>query len=421
MIEPTEAEKYLPLVARLISGDLNLPEVKESYDFPSVKGAVSAASFGSGQSTQSGVTAIIPIMGPILKKTAMCGPAGLDYYSRLLSDAESNPKVNSILFLIDSGGGQAAGVQTFVEQMKSASKPTLALIDDGIGASAAYWIASGANQGIWAAKSTSIIGSIGTMITLADMRPAMEKAGIKVHDIYASKSTKKNRTFHDAIDGKYKPITEQLLDPFNEVFHNAVKESRGDKIKDEDVFTGATYLAEQALENGLIDHIGNIQEAVNHLQSIAKGDSENTSNLNSNHNTNSMKFKSVFTALLAAIGFASVKSEDEAPLVTEERLEALNAVLQSANETIAGHEQMIVEHEATIAQLKTDLKAEQDARAAAEADRDRYAKQAGSAHTPPHKDKPEGGNAEPSQEEAIAAEIAALPHNRALDDNPLFN
>src|SRR5690606_6943553 len=116
--------------------------------------------------------------------------------------------------------------------------------------------ATGANQGIWASTPTSIIGSIGTMITLADMRPAMEKAGIKLHEIYASKSTKKNKTFHDALDGKYKPITEQLLDPFNEVFHNAVKESRGEKIKDEDVFTGATYLAEQALENGLIDHIG---------------------------------------------------------------------------------------------------------------------------------------------------------------------
>ncbi len=422
MMEPTEAEKYLPLVARLVSGDLDLPEVKETYEFPSVKGAVSADTFGSGEAAASGVTAIIPIMGPILKKTTMCGPRGLDYYSQMLSEAERSPRINSILFLIDSGGGEAVGLQTFVEQMKSSSKPTLALIDDGIGASAAYWIATGANQGIWAAKSTSIIGSIGTMITLADMRPAMEKAGIKIHEIYATKSTKKNRDFHDALDGKYKSITDQLLDPFNEVFHNAVKESRGDKITSEEVFTGQTYMADKAMELGLIDHIGNIQEAVDHLQSIANGDAQDTqSNSNSNHNSQQMKFKSAFTAILAAIGFASVKSEEEAPLVTEERLEALNASLETANQTITARDE-------EIAQLKADLKAKTDALTTAEAERDqykadaeKYGKQAGATHVPPQKDKPEGGNAELSEEDAIAAEIAALPHNRALDGNPLFN
>lgn len=424
-MEPSEAERYLPLVARLISGDANFTAEHDPLPSFNVQGAVMAQNAQSfSPNERKGVTAIIPISGPILKYSAMCGPRGLDYYSEILNWAINSPDVNSILYVIDSGGGQTSGIQSFTALMASTSKPSLALIHDGVGASAAYWISSAATHGIWASSANSVIGSIGTMITIADMRGKLEKDGIKLHDIYATASKNKNKDFKDAIDGNYKPIRSELLDPINENFLNAIKTSRGEKITDEEVYSGKIYMATEAIKNGLIDRIGSVQEAVNYLQEQVEAvDSKTTSksNQSSTNNSSKMKFKSTWNAILAATGFGSVTSEEEAPMVTEERLEQLNSSLEAANSKVT-------DLEGQIATLQGDLSTTKATLATAEKDRDdfkakaeKFGKQAGSAHTPPKKDAAEGGNTEMTAEEEAQAAIDALPHNRALDGNPNFN
>lgn len=424
-MEPSEAEKYLPLVARLLSGDTQFTNHNDPEISIQANGAVMASNAQDiSQSDTSGFTAIIPITGPILKYSAMCGPRGIDYYSRLLEEAASNPNINSILLVIDSGGGQTSGIQSFTAQLASIQKPSLALIHDGVGASAAYWIASAANRGIWASTKSSIIGSIGTMITIADMREKLEKDGIKLHEIYATASVNKNKDVKDALKGNYKSIKSDLLDPINETFISSIRNSRAEKITDEEVFTGKIYMADKAMEIGLIDRIGSVQEAVDFLQQEVRGkkdDDYNRKNQTQTNNSSSMKFKSTWAAILSAIGFSSVASEEEAPLVSEERLEQLNSSLETANSeltTLKGQ----------VAQLQTDLQNSKDALTKAEQERDdfkakaeKFGRQAGAAHAVPNAGKAEGGNTEPTAEEAAQAAIDALPHNQALASNPLFN
>lgn len=425
MIDPSEAEKYLPLVARFIAGETNFSEQNDPELKLDIQGAVMASSAQTmGQAAPQGVTAIIPITGPILKYTAMCGPRGIDYYSELLSRAATDPNINSILYLIDSGGGQAYGIQSFTAQIKSVLKPSLALIHDGIGASAAYWIASAANQGIWATTKSSMIGSIGTMLTLADMKGKLEKDGIKLHEIYATQSTNKNKDYNDAIKGDYKAIRSGLLDPLNETFISSIKESRGEKISNEEVFTGKTYMADKAMDMGLIDQIGSVQEAVNYLQSIVEEQSnppknkENQSQTNNSNHT--MKFKMSWAAILGAIGFGAVASEEEAPSVTDERLEQLNGSLTTANQSIA-------DLKSQVTQLQGELKTAKDSLAAAEKERDdfkakseKYGKQAGAAHAIPNEGKAEGGNEDaPKSEEE---QFKSFAHNqKALEEISKFS
>lgn len=424
-MEPSEAEKYLPLVARLISGTGSLDASQDQEITISANGAIMAsAAISLGESPSEGYTAIIPITGPILKYSAACGPRGMDYYSMLLNEAANNPNINSILLAIDSGGGQTYGIETFTAQLKAIQKPSLAIICDGVGASAAYWIASAASEGIWATTKTSIIGSIGTMITIADMKDKLAKDGIKLHEIYATDSVNKNRDVKEAMKGNYKPIRSELLDPINENFIASIREARGEKLSDEQALTGQIYMAEKAMEIGLIDHIGSVQEAVDHLQSLVQSKKDRKyqmRNQNQTNNSSTMKFKHTMTAILAALGFASVASEEEAPLVSEERLEQLNSSLTAANSRVS-------DLEGQVSQLQTDLQNSKDALVKAEQERDnfkaqaeKFGKQAGAAHTAPKKDKPEGGASELTPEEQAQAAIDALPHNQALANNPLFN
>ena len=364
--------------------------------------------------------ALIPIIGPT-DKYGGWSTVGTMHMGEMLRRVKGSGKYKAVVFYIDSPGGSVDGMQDWSEEMMNVGLPTLAYID-GMGASGGIWQAVSTDRIIANAKNDNIIGSVGVQTIHVDRSEVLKKTVGDVKIIRAKQSTLKNavNSFEPLSKEGEQWIVERLSESA-EIFINHVKARRPNIKADSDVFKGQVFSTDQALAEGLIDGTASFDDAVSELLASTGVSKSKQSNPNSNHNSQSMKFKSVFTAILAAIGFASVKSEDEAPLVTEERLEALNAVLQSSNETIAGHEQRIVEHEATIAQLKTDLQAKTNALATAEADRDKFAKQAGAAHVPPHKDKAEGGNAEPTEEEAIAAEIAALPHNRALDGNPLFN
>jgi protease-4 len=196
---------------------------------------------------------------------------------------------------------------------------------------------------------------------------------------------------------------------------DSVRASRGSKITNEEVLTGKTYMAAEAVTLGLIDQIGSIQEAVNYLQGQVKSKSINQSI----HQPiqQEMKFKLGLTAILMALGFGAVASEEESPLVTEERLAALNASLEGANQAAQTAQSEVARLQGELATAKaseTSLAADRDAwKTKAEA----YAKSPGASHFVPNAGNPEGGSTEPDQ----SAIIAGLAHNAELDSNPLFN
>ncbi|WP_057935850.1 S49 family peptidase [Algoriphagus resistens] len=439
-IEPSEAEALIPIALNLLEGKPigGLPGAMgyhDDDDFEERKkcqvvlksGSTYQASYFrdfSDPNIPEGATALINLTGPVMKYGGYCGEASSERIANFFKQANANPNIKNILFKVDSPGGQVDGTATMAQAVYNSTKPVLGFVDDGMAASAGYWPLAGADE-IWASQKTDIIGSIGVYAQWADYSKRYEELGIKIHEVYADQSSEKNKLYHEVIKGNYKPIKEEVLNKLAGEFISSVKEMRGAKInlKAGDPFKGTTYMAEQAIEIGLIDKIGSYEEALARLEEMsqAKPAPETASNQSQTTNTQTMKFKSAWAAILGSIGFGAVASEEEAPMVTEERLEQLNASLTTANQSIS-------DLKAEIAQLKSDLKTAQDAQAKAEGERDdfqakadKFGKQAGAAHTPPKKDKAEGGNTELSADEQTAAEIAALPHNAALDSNPLFN
>jgi protease-4 len=150
---------------------------------------------------------------------------------------------------------------------------------DGIMASAAYWIGCSASK-IYASHKTVEVGSIGTAISFFDDSAWMEKQGFKDVYINADTSPDKNQDYFKALGGDTSAIKLNILNPTNDIFMNAVKENRGDKLKLTNIkidgvtyqepLTGKMYLAESAIENGLIDEIGTLQDAINAAIELSK-------------------------------------------------------------------------------------------------------------------------------------------------------
>lgn len=116
-----------------------------------------------------GGVGIIDVIGPIVRRadffSDISGATSVSTLARDFNAALADPSINSILLNIDSPGGEANGINEFAEMIYQArgAKPIEAYVG-GIGASAAYWIASAADR--ITIDDGAILGSVGTVMTV---------------------------------------------------------------------------------------------------------------------------------------------------------------------------------------------------------------------------------------------------------------
>ncbi|MBU0612968.1 S49 family peptidase [Patescibacteria group bacterium] len=178
--------------------------------------------------------------------------------------ADNDPDVEAIIIEVDSLGGYAVPAEEIANALKSAEKPTVALIR-GYGISAAYWAATGADWII--ASENSEVGGIGITMSYLDYSKQNKNEGITYQQISSGK-------FKDAGDPD-KPLTEEEkaylqrdTDIMNDNFVNEVAEKRDlDIVKVRALADGSSMLGQMALENGLIDELGGMPEVEKYLES----------------------------------------------------------------------------------------------------------------------------------------------------------
>lgn len=176
--------------------------------------------------------------------------------------AEKESGVKAVMLVVDSGGGDGVAGEEVANALKRLSKPTVAVIR-GIGASAAYWAATGADK-IYASKMSDV-GGIGVTMSYLDPTSKNEKEGLK----YVELSSAKYKDLFD-ID---KPITFEEkniilsdLKKAHVVFVDAVATNRNLKPADVNkLANGLTFVGADALVHGLIDEIGDTSAATAYL------------------------------------------------------------------------------------------------------------------------------------------------------------
>jgi len=269
MMDEAFASNYLPLIANYIKGEfvtnkLPLPELNDRNSI-----CVSADGGNDGRTTidnaPEGSIAIINFSGAITMNDQECGPAGCRTKSNILKQCYNNDNISAVVLVIGSGGGEAYAMRLVNETIGMKNKTVGAFIDD-MACSAAYGIASGCDY-ICANSEWAQIGSIGTFFTIMDMSKRLEMLGVKVIEIYATQSTDKNKDFRDAIAGKPEAL-KAVCDVFNEYFISIIESNRGDKLTaDRKVWgTGKVYMAQEALDLGLIDGIDTFENFLNYFK-----------------------------------------------------------------------------------------------------------------------------------------------------------
>ncbi|MCZ0944254.1 MAG: signal peptide peptidase SppA [Gammaproteobacteria bacterium] len=204
--------------------------------------------------------AIVTAQGPIMMGDDR-NAAAADNLVALIRQAREDESVAALVLRIDSPGGSATAselIREELEVMQQHDKPVVASMGP-VAASGGYWIASTANRII--AHPTTITGSIGVIGMFPNLEQALSNFGIESDGVESlprswpmlgqdlSESSK--RLIQTSVNGIY------------DRFINLVARGRDMTPKAvDDIGQGRVWLGSQALDIGLVDQLGDLEDAV---------------------------------------------------------------------------------------------------------------------------------------------------------------
>lgn len=218
--------------------------------------------------TETGV-AMITIVGTLVNRGAWIGAnSGLVSYEGVkyqIQKAAADPAVRSILLDIQSPGGEAVGAfeAAAVVRQAAAQKKVVAVVN-GMAASAAYAIASGASEIV--TIETGISGSIGVVLLHVDYSRKLNAEGITPTFIFAGATKVDGNPFEPLSDAVHADLQRET-NKFYDTFCATVALGRGKRLTaDAARATEArTLIGQEAVDIGLADSVGSFESVLDAL------------------------------------------------------------------------------------------------------------------------------------------------------------
>lgn len=206
--------------------------------------------------------ALIVAQGDIIYGDAEIGQIGSSGLTKLLRKARQKKTVKAVVLRIDSGGGSAFAselIRQEVLQVQKAGKPVVVSMGS-MAASGAYWLAADADK-IYASPNT-ITGSIGIFGAFPTVENSLAEIGIFNDGIGTTKMAGQGhltRPMSEEFRAAVQLNIERGYQQFIQIVANGrkIENAEVEKIAQGRVWDGAT-----ALQLGLVDELGNLEDAV---------------------------------------------------------------------------------------------------------------------------------------------------------------
>ena len=233
---------------------------------------------GQGKKKPSGkaAVAIVYVDGPIvlgggslspfLSSSEARGPA----IRKALEEAARDDSIKAVVLRVDSPGGSAVASEIILDATKrvKAKKPFVVSMGNVAG-SGGYYVACGADT-IFADEST-ITGSIGVVAGKFATNPMWNKIGITFKPYQRGKNAAMLSS-DKIFSSEERQRMQSWMDNIYDVFKGHVVAIRGKRLKKpiDELAGGRVYTGRQALELGLVDKIGTLHDAIDHVAAEAK-------------------------------------------------------------------------------------------------------------------------------------------------------
>jgi serine protease SohB len=207
------------------------------------------------------VVPVVRLSGPIGINMPLVSSMSLASVSKQLDKAFAYKKAPAVALVVNSPGGaptQSHLIHQRIRQLAEKNKKKVIVFVEDVAASGGYMIACAGDEII--ADNYSIVGSIGVVSASFGFEKMIKKLGIE-RRVYTAGDSK--RQLDSFLPEKPEDIRrlKALQTKIHEDFIALVKRGRGKRLKgsDKTLFNGEYWLAEQAMEYGLIDGIGDLR------------------------------------------------------------------------------------------------------------------------------------------------------------------
>ncbi len=216
-----------------------------------------------------GTIAVIFANGAIMDGEETPGNVGGDTTASQIRDARLDPKVKAIVLRVNSPGGSVNASEVIRAELaaaKAAGKPVVVSMG-GMAASGGYWISTPANYIV--ASPSTLTGSIGIFGVINTVENSLSSIG--VHSDGVSTSPLAEISMTKALSPEVQQMMQLSIEYGYKRFITLVAEARKrtpeqiDKIAQGHVWTG-----EDAKANGLVDSLGDFDDAVAKAAELAK-------------------------------------------------------------------------------------------------------------------------------------------------------
>jgi protease-4 len=211
--------------------------------------------------------AIIHIEGAIVTGNIGFNTAGSGGIVKNINKARDDKNVKGIILRVNSPGGDvyaSSMITNALEEFQSTGRPVITSMGD-IAASGGVWVTTTSEE-IWA-EETTLTGSIGVYSIVPDFSPlekwvgmnndgvSMTKAG-DIYDLSRGMNEELNKQFRENTENIYKNFVSKVANNRDMEFSDVIKFAGG-----------RIWRGDTALELGLIDKLGSLNDAVNSMVS----------------------------------------------------------------------------------------------------------------------------------------------------------
>ncbi|MBU2900136.1 signal peptide peptidase SppA [Maribacter dokdonensis] len=226
---------------------------------------------------------------------------GQGIINEALIKAREDEKVKAIVLRVNSPGGSALTSDIIWREVELAKKVKPVIVSMGnVAASGGYYIAAGANKIF--AEPTTITGSIGVFGTVPNLTELADNVGINAEQVGTNKNAVEYSLF-EPMQESFKNQIQESIEETYETFLQRVSQGRGMTMAQVDsVAQGRVWSGTEALEIGLVDELGNLDDAISAAAEMAEIDTYGVKKF--------PKYKSGFERFMEDLEGASVKIKE---------------------------------------------------------------------------------------------------------------
>jgi protease-4 len=259
-------QEFRQLVAEYAGSD---PDNVEGYRAAELQTYIAQMRLLRGDQANSRNVGVIVAAGEIRNGEQPPGTIGGESTARLLRRALEDESVDAVVLRIDSPGGSAFASEVIlneVEALQASGKPVVASMSS-VAASGGYWISMAADE-IFASPAT-ITGSIGIFGMFPTFQRTLDTLGISTDGVGTTKWAGELRPDR-AMSDDAKALFQAVIDEGYRDFVSRVAHYRGMSEADVDAIAqGKVWTGETAVEIGLVDGLGDLDEAIAAAASLA--------------------------------------------------------------------------------------------------------------------------------------------------------